>query len=135
MPYGLSVKNNLIMQTGGRYMQQQIPRKIRRKKIPARNMEAESEFDQIIAHLSEYGTAQIGHSYFFIRSQGNYAALFRTNLGYGRIYSSEVVDHHQYGISDDDIDHALRIAPPPSEIRGYYPVSRHIEKKLRVLFD
>jgi hypothetical protein len=116
-------------------MQQQIPRTVRRKQISVRNQEAESEFDQIIAHLSEYGTAMIGHSYFFIRSQGNYASLYRTNVGYGRIYSSEVIDHHACGISDDDIDHALRVARSPCEIAGYYPVSEHIEKKLRVLFE
>jgi hypothetical protein len=117
------------------HMQQQIQRKVRRKQIPVRNREAESEFDQIIAHLSEYGTAMIGRSYFFIGSQGNYPSLYRAIVGYGRIYSSEVIDHHHYGISDDDIDHALRIAPPPCEIKGYYPISGHIEKKLRVLFD
>jgi hypothetical protein len=116
-------------------MQQQIPRTVRRKHIPVRNQEAESEFDQIIAHLSEYGTAMIGRSYFFIRSRGSDASLYRTNVGYGRIYSSEVIEHYRYGISDDDIDHAIRIAPPQSEIAGYYPVSDHIEKKLRVLFD
>jgi hypothetical protein len=116
-------------------MQQQITRTVRRKQIPIRNQEAESELDQIIAHLSEYGTAQIGHSYYYIRSQRNSASLYRANIGYGRIYSSEVIDHHLYGVSDDDIDYALRIAPPPGEIRGYYPVSDHIEKKLRVLFD
>jgi hypothetical protein len=129
------VKNEVSMQEGGMHMQQQIPRKVRRKQIPVRNQEAESEFDQIIAHLSEYGTAMIGRSYFFIRSQGDYASLYQTNVGYGRIYSSEVIDHHRYGISDDDIDHALRIAPPACEIKGYFPVSGHIEKKLRVLFD
>ena len=67
-------------------------------------MDAESDVDQIIAHLSESGTTMIGNSYFFIRAQGNNASIYRTNVGYGRIYSSEVIDHHNCGISDDDID-------------------------------
>ena len=116
-------------------MQQQILRKVRRKQIPVRNPEAESDFDKIIVHLSESGTTMIGNSYFFIRAQGNNASIYRTNIAYGRIYSSEVIDHQRYGISDDDIDHALRVPASQCEIQGFYPISEHIEKKLRILFD
>jgi hypothetical protein len=116
-------------------MQQQTLRKVRKKQIPLPNMDAESDVDQIIAHLLESGTTTIGNSYFFIRAQGNNASIYRTNLGYGRIYSLEVIDHLSYGISDDDIDHALRVPDPECEIQGFYPVSEHIEKKLRILFD
>ena len=67
-------------------------------KSPAQNkspsgMDAESDVDQIIAHLLESGTTMIGNSYFFIRAQGNYASIYRTNLGYGRMYSLEVIDY------------------------------------------
>jgi hypothetical protein len=116
-------------------MQQQILRKVRRKQIPVRSVEAESDFDQIIGHLSESGTIMIGPSYFFIRTQGNSASIYRTNISYGGIYSSEVFDHLSYGISDDDIDDALLVADPECEIQGFYPISEHIEKKLRILFD
>ncbi len=116
-------------------MQQQILRKVRRKQIPVRNLDTESDVDQIIGHLSESGTTMIGNSYFFIRAQGNNASIYRTNVAYGGIYSSEVIDHHSYGISDDDIDNALRFPAPECEIQGFYPISEHIEKKLRILFD
>ena len=116
-------------------MQQQILRKVRRKQIPVRNLDTESDFDKILAHLSESGTTTIGNSYFFIRAQGNNASIYRTNIAYGGIYSSEVIDHHSYGISEDDIDHALRVPAPECEIQGFYPISEHIEKKLRILID
>jgi hypothetical protein len=116
-------------------MQQQTLRKVRKKQIPVPNMDAESDVDQIIAHLLESGTTMIGNSYFFIRAQGNNASIYRTNLGYGRIYSSEVIDHPSCGISDDDIEHALRDPAPECEIQGFYPLTEHIEKKLRILFD
>jgi hypothetical protein len=116
-------------------MAPQVQHKIDRKNHQSLQGEEITEFELILKHLEEYGTATIGQCHYYIRSEGNSAYLCRTVVGYGRLYSSEVLDHRRYGISEDDLEHAIRGASPHSEIPGYYPISAHIDKKLRPLFD
>jgi hypothetical protein len=116
-------------------MAQKVQRKIEKKNEISPQGKETTEFELILKHLEDYGTATIGKCHYYIRSEGKSAHLCRTVVGYGKLYSSEVLDHRRYGISEDDIDQAISCAPPRCEIPGYYPISDHIDKKLRPLFD
>jgi hypothetical protein len=58
--------------------------------------------------------------------------LCRIVPGAGKIFFHEVVEHENFGISDDDIKEAISKDPGEFTLAGYHPISAHIESKLRV---
>lgn len=92
-------------------------------------------YDEIMAHLQDSYRSCIGISYYYIRAGSNETALCRIVPGGGKIFFHEMVDHENYGISDADIDEAVRRDTGLFPFPGYYPISIRIENKLRVLFE
>jgi len=92
-------------------------------------------YDEILAQLQEYHRSRIGSSYYYIRADHEDAFLCRIVPGGGKIFFHEVVDHEKHGISDADIEAAVKRDPGVFTTPGYYPISSHIEDKLRILFE
>ena len=79
--------------------------------------------------------AMVGMHYYFIQCGVEGPALCRIPLfGKGKVLR-EMIDHSQHGISDDDLYHAVGMKEGNHPAHGYYPISDHIEGKLRALFD
>ena len=93
------------------------------------------DYDKILEQLQDYQRTFIGSSYYYIRSEQDRTYLCRIIPAGGKIYFHEIVDHDKHGISEDDLEDAVNqdtglLSPP-----DYYPISPHIEMKLRALLD
>jgi hypothetical protein len=93
------------------------------------------EYDEILEQLQEYHRSFIGSSYYYIRVENDRLYLCRILPGGGKIFFHEIVDHEKHGISEDDLEEAVRLDTDSFSTPGYYPVSLHIETKLRVVLD
>jgi len=97
--------------------------------------ESEPEYELILEQLQDYRNSLIGSSYYYIRATSENGCLCRIVHGGGKIFFHERVDHHKHGISDEDIDESVKRDSGTFSLPGYYPVSPHIEQKLRILYD
>jgi len=97
--------------------------------------ESEPEYDLILDELHNHRRSQIGSSYFYIKSDEEGCAMCRIIHGGGKVYFHEIVDHQQHGISDEDIEHSVKMDPGTFALPGHYHISDHIEKKLRALME
>lgn len=93
------------------------------------------EYDAILEQLQEYHRSLIGSSYYYIRVENDMTCLCRILPGGGKIYFHEIVDHEKHGISEDELEEAVSHDTGSFSTPGYYPVSPHIETKIRVLLD
>jgi len=96
---------------------------------------SEPEYKKILEELQNYRNSLIGRSYYYIRNRDESYYLCRIVRGGGTVFFLEVVDHWQHGISDEDIDEAIRQNESSQLATGYYPISAHIEMKLRAFTD
>ncbi|MFA4877702.1 MAG: hypothetical protein WC586_09835 [Methanoregula sp.] len=92
-------------------------------------------YDEILEQLQDYQRSLIGSSYYYVRTQNDRTNLCRIVPGAGKLFFHEVVNHEKHGISDDDLEEAVSLGAGTFTTPGYYPVSGHIETKLRVLLD
>ena len=93
------------------------------------------EIDILFNHLYEYRKSLIGSSHYFIKVEKGYISLCRMIYAGGKMYFSEIVNHREYGISDIEIEEAVRINCHNLGLADHYHISPHIEKKLRALLD
>jgi hypothetical protein len=96
---------------------------------------SEPEYERILKQLQDFRNPLIGRSYYYIRSGKEFSNLCRIVHGRGKVYFHEIVNHRQHGISDEDINEAVRQCQDFPVLSGYYPISSHIEMKLRALID
>jgi len=92
-------------------------------------------YDEILEQLQEYHRSQIGSSYYYVRTVNDRVTLCRILPGAGKIFFHEIVDHEKHGISEEDLEEAVSLGEGKFTTPGYYPVSDHIETKLRVVLD
>jgi len=95
------------------------------------------DYDRILEDLHLYNKSLIGSSYFYIRS-GNGSlptSLCRIVPGGGRIYFHEIVDNRQYGISDEDLEEAVRQNTGNFVLPDYFAISPRIEAQLHAFLD
>jgi hypothetical protein len=92
-------------------------------------------YDEILVQLQDYHRSFIGSSYYYIRAENGRMSLCRIVPGAGKIFFHEIVDHEKHSISEDDIEEAVSMDPGSFSIPGYYPISAHMESKLRVILD
>lgn len=92
-------------------------------------------YEEIMRLLQEEARSPIGSSYYYIRALEDSASLCRIIPGTGKIFFHEIVDHAQHGISDDELENAVAECPESYPVPGCYPISSHIEAKLRALSD
>jgi hypothetical protein len=93
------------------------------------------EYDEIMKQIQEYHHSPIGPSYYYIRAKNHQASLCRIVPGAGKLFFHEIVDHEKHGISDEDLEDAVKRDGGTFSSPGYYPISSHIESKLRVVLD
>jgi hypothetical protein len=77
----------------------------------------------------------IGSSYYYIREDQDRCVLCCLSITGGYLYSVDVIDHIGHGISNEDIDEAVRMIEGDPVIPGHFHIDIHIENKLRTLFD
>ena len=65
--------------------------------------ESEPEYSAILEQLEQYRNSQVGMSYYYIRAGENTNVLCRIIPGGKNVFFHEIVNHHQHGISDEDI--------------------------------
>jgi hypothetical protein len=94
-----------------------------------------SAIDEILSQIQLYRSTLVGNSYYYITCDSQTLSLRRVVPGGGKIYFSEIVDHLNHGISDEDIEEAVRMDPDTLNIPGHYLISSHIEQKLRALLE
>ena len=92
-------------------------------------------YDEIMEQLQEYHRSLIGTSYYYIRVENDRMVLCRIVPGAGKLFFHEIVDHEEHGISEDDLEEAVSMGEGVFSTPGYYPVSGHIETKLRVILE
>jgi len=92
-------------------------------------------YDEILEQLQKYHRSLIGSSYYYIRTENDRVTLCRIMPGAGKIFFHEIVDHEKHGISEDDLEEAVSLDTGSFSIPGYYPLSVHIETKLRGALD
>lgn len=93
------------------------------------------EYEEILEHLHNYHQSPIGSSYYYIRTEKERKSLCRIVPGVGKVFFHEIVNHEEHGISEDDLEDAIIQNAGSYTTPGYYPISSHIETKLRVLMD
>jgi len=96
---------------------------------------SEPEYEQILKQLQGYDNSLIGSSCYYIRAGDEECSLCRIVHGAGRVFFHEGVDHHKHGLRDEDLEESVRHDSNTFSLSGYYPISLHIEQKLRVLQD
>ncbi|MDD1694243.1 MAG: hypothetical protein LUQ71_05920 [Methanoregula sp.] len=92
-------------------------------------------YDEILEQLQEYHRSLIGTSYYYVRTENDRTTLCRIMPGAGKLFFHEIVDHEKHGISEDDLEEAVVLGEGSFTTPGYYPLSAHIETKLRVNLD
>ena len=93
------------------------------------------DYTLILEELADYHRSLIGSSYYYIRTGDDIPMLCRIVHGGGKVFFHEVVDHEQHGISEDDLETAVRDEAAAMDMPGHYVISPHIEMKLRALYD
>ena len=97
--------------------------------------ESAPEYELILEQLQDYRQSLIGNSYYYIKAGEESCCLCRIIDGAGKVFFHELVDHDKLGISDEDIEESVRLDTGSFSLPGYYPVSPHLEQKLRVLYE
>jgi hypothetical protein len=96
---------------------------------------SEPEYPLIMEQLQDYRQSQIGSSHYYIRVVDDRNYLCRIVHGGGKVFFHELVDHHKHGISDEDVEESVKRDTGTFTLPGLYPVSPHIEQKLRILYE
>ena len=96
---------------------------------------SEPDYQTILEQLQDYQSLLIGSSYYYIRAGEGYCTLCRIVPGGGKIFFHEIVDHEKHGRSEDDLEEAIQQDTGQLTITSHYPISPHIERKLRVVME
>jgi hypothetical protein len=93
------------------------------------------EIDILFKNLYEYRKSLIGSSHYFIKEERGCISLCRMIYTGGKLYFSEIINHRGYGISDTDLEEAVRLNCHNLCLDDHFHISPLIEKKLRALLD
>jgi hypothetical protein len=96
---------------------------------------SEPDYEAILEQLCQYHSSHVGSSYYYIRKVKDDFELCRIMYGSKKIFFHEIIDHDKHGISNYDIEHAVRLDTGKMELPDHYLISPHIETKLRTLYE
>ncbi|HNX18548.1 MAG TPA: hypothetical protein PKM50_09525 [Methanoregula sp.] len=97
---------------------------------------SEPEYEAILEQIQYQRKSMIGSAFFYIRAGvAENLCLCRIIPGGGKIFFHEIVDHQKYGISDEDMEDAVKYDTDIFGLPGHIHISPHIESKLRTLLD
>jgi hypothetical protein len=77
---------------------------------------------------------QIGFHYYWIQRIQGFPELCRLAVRRDSLILYEVLQHDILGISDDDLEDAVRLANGELYLSRDYPISDHIKRKLQILY-
>jgi hypothetical protein len=94
---------------------------------------SEPEYGLILEQLQDYRQSLIGTSYYYIRAVDDRRCLAES-FGSGKSFSTS------WWITAGMASVMMTLKNPSAECRffflaGYYPISPHVEQKLRILYD
>jgi hypothetical protein len=95
---------------------------------------SEPEYELILEQLQDYRQSLIGNSYYYVKAGDESCCLCRIIHGGGKVFFHELVDYDRHGISDEDIEESVIPDTGSLSLPGNYPISHHVEQKLRVLY-
>ena len=107
----------------------------REQGIPGGGRSSGGDLDEFMCCVREEIRALVGGHYYFIEVTEECTTLCRAPHHARDEIRHEVIDHLQHGISDEDLEHAVRMRKGHGFPPGYYEISDHIERKLRALLD
>lgn len=103
--------------------------------LPALREGEDPGLREFMGGVEEEIRAMVGEHYYFISCGAGGPSLCRVPLTTRGQYPREVIDHAGHGITEDDLYHAMGAREGNIPAPGYYPISDHIEGKLRALLD
>ena len=92
-------------------------------------------YSEVLQWIGDRQEAFIGSSYYYILADDRVSSLYRLTASGGTLYSVQTVDYPSYGISEEDLEDAVRESEEEPELLHHYHINAHIEKKLRSLLD
>ncbi|HVP94511.1 MAG TPA: hypothetical protein VMS89_04985 [Methanoregulaceae archaeon] len=93
------------------------------------------QYSEIIEWIEGRRESFVGSSYYYIREDRERPVICRMKITGGYLYSIDVIDHDEHGITDDEIAHAIRFSGDEPDIPGHYHIDGHIGRKLHMLPD
>jgi hypothetical protein len=97
-------------------------------------LERKKEPDWRINGITDSARVQIGSYHYWIRMIQNIPELCRMTVRRDSLILYEVLHHDNLGISDDDLEDAVRQADGELIIAREYRISNHIKRKLQILY-
>jgi len=110
-------------------------RRSSRAQFTGEDASSDQGLDEFICDVRGEVRALVGGHFYFIQVREEITLLCRVPHLAGDRPVREVLDHRQHGITDDDLEHAIRMKAGHGAGPGYYEISDHIERKLRALLD
>jgi len=95
----------------------------------------EEEQRLLFERLEDDRRSLVGRNYYFIRVRDAMPCLCRIPAVPGNYCREEVLDHENHGISDLELEEAVRTMTGDRCDDGWYQMSGHIERKIRVLLE
>jgi len=95
----------------------------------------EEEQRLLFERLEDDRRSLVGSNYYFIRVLDAMPSLCRIPARPGNDCREEVLDHENHGISDFELEDAIRTMTGDRCQDGWYQMSGHIERKIRVLLE
>ncbi len=86
---------------------------------------------EIIEWLLRRQESFIGSSYYYIREDRGRHVICRMSITGSCLYSVEIINPTEHGISGEEISNVVRFTGEGTEIPGHYHIDVHIEHKLR----
>jgi hypothetical protein len=92
---------------------------------------SEPQYELIKKQLLDSPISPVGSSHYFIRAGSDNSCVCRIKAGNGTVLFYEILNHHQEGISDEDIGEALADPINSSPLPGYFYITPKIEERLQ----
>jgi hypothetical protein len=97
-------------------------------------LEGKKQPDRRLNEIVDAVRLQIGSYYYWIRVIQSIPELCRLEVRKDSLILYEVLQHDNLGISDDDLEDAVRQANGELIVAREYRISNHIKRKLQVLY-
>ena len=95
----------------------------------------EDEYGIVLARVQKDRRSLIGDNYYFIRVRCSNPCLCRIPASPHQVPREETLDHEGHGISGYELEDATRKLMGDPCPDGCFPISGHIEHKIRVLLE
>jgi hypothetical protein len=95
----------------------------------------EEEYGIVLERVQKDRRSLVGNNYYFIRVRCSNPYLCRIPASPHQVPREETLDHECHGISDHELEEAIRKLVGDPRPDGCFQISGHIERKIRVLLE